>query len=87
MRKYQAHWEVLKKDSVIVIEITQEMDNAQLDIVFNQLKRAVQKEKYMDIHYKKKYPNAIMTADVDHATKRIRFNLDCKDINTLLEGI
>ena len=88
MRKYQTHWEVLKRDGVMAIAVTTTgVSNAQLDATFNQLKRAIQKEKYLDIHFKSKYPNALLTSAVSYEQKQIQFNLNTKDIEALLEGL
>ena len=88
MRKYQTHWEVLKRDSVMAIAVTTTgVSNAQLDATFNQLKRAIQKEKYLDIHFKSKYPAALLSSEVSYEQKQIKFMLNTKDINALLEGL
>lgn len=88
LRKYQTHWEVLKRDGVMAIAVTTHgVSNAQLDATFNQLKRAIQKEKYLDIHFKSKYPNASLTSQSSYDDKQIKFVLDKKDIEELLQGL
>ena len=87
-RKYQPHWEVLKRDGVIAIEVTTTgVTSAQLDATFNQLKRAIQKEKYLDIFFKAKYPNASLSSQPSYDLKQIKFVLDKKDIEELLQGL
>ena len=87
-RKYQTHWEVLKRDNVMAIGVTTTgVTAAQLDATFNQLKRAIQKEKYLDIHFKSKYPTAQLSTEVSYELKHIKFILDKKDIGELLQGL
>ena len=88
MRKYEVYWETLKRDGTIAIAITSKLTTIpQLEVAFNQLKRAIQKEKYLDIHYKQRCPNAILSSELDFGEKIIKFKLDSKNIDDLLQGI
>lgn len=92
MRKYEAMWELLKRNRELTLAIDSKNIFKEdgtpiistMDIAFDKIKRAVQKEKYMDIHFKAKYPKALLSSNPDYTNGRITFMLDIKNLDDML---
>lgn len=89
MRKYQPIWEALKTNKIVEVELPcwELYTSAQLTLQFNTIRRCVSKEKYLDWNYKSKYPDALISAELNLDRGTITFHLDPdrRDLNKLFD--
>lgn len=85
LRKYQLDWERLKRTEQLELTLSGDLklSKEQKAKIFQTIRKAISKEKYGDMDYKIRHPNAEITSVVHIANGTITFKLnpDNKDIS------
>ena len=76
-RKYVALWHQIRTEKELTVQLQPpNMSAVQGKRSYNTLKKAVSKEKYQDIHYRKANPHARLTFKFDEQWNTITFSLE-----------
>jgi hypothetical protein len=75
-RRYAQLWDTLKQMKSVAIVPTLSKDPAVFKKWSKTVRKAVQKEKYLDEPFRVRYPRAELTSKLDFDTKTLRFKLD-----------
>lgn len=77
LRKYEEPWNVLKQNGSVSILITQSDDEKVIAKYAKTVRKAMQKEKYLDDNFRIKYPKAVINSVLEG--KKLRFTIDYMD--------
>lgn len=75
-RMYHQHWSLLKQHGKLLVETTNSNDKAVQKNLIRMIRRAVQKEKYLDLAFRATYPNAEIETIVHPSNKVVEFLLN-----------
>ena len=76
VRRYSATWEQLSRELNLTVQLQPiTMTPAQAKSAFDTFKRAISKEKYLDIMYRNEYPNAQIKFTFDTARFTVSMTL------------
>lgn len=78
-RKYDEVWNTLKTSKIVSMIPTQTKDKDRFKKFIYACRKGVQKAKYEDVNFRKKYPDAQISSSVDFETNKITFTLDLKE--------
>lgn len=81
LRRYERAWVLLKKNLVLKLEVTNSDKCSVYHSHANTIKRAIQKEKYIDTAFKLKHPYAVINCTKLEKEKVIAFSLELNDID------
>ena len=75
-RMYQVAWEHLKEKQKVKLEVTRSKDAALFTRSVKTIRKAIQKEKYIDDRFRLMYPDALITSTLDADSNTITFHLE-----------
>lgn len=76
VRRYSATWEQLSRELNLTVQLQPiTMTPVQVKSAFDTFKRAISKEKYLDIMYRNEYPNAQIKFTLDTARFTVSMTL------------
>lgn len=86
LRKYEDTWKRLQTDRHFIITLpTSGLTNLQKNRQLRTIRKAVIKEKYIDHNFKRHYPNAELTSEIDNikGTLELTLTIDVMDVSHL----
>lgn len=87
MRKYERSWNILKDKKVILAQVTTSEDKRVLLKHASTFIRGVQKEKYQDVIFRRRYPDAVVVSTINYETKQVRVELVLNSYKSVLEEL
>ena len=74
-RKYEASWKILKSNKVIKVQVSTSTNEVVIKKHSKCFTRAIQKEKYQDIEFRREFPNALITSSLDSSIATLTLTL------------
>lgn len=84
-RRYGKAWALLKTHGTVRIEVTNSTNPSVFENHVSTIIRGIQKEKYLDVAFKRKYPDAKITTTQIPSERIVQFTLQLNDLSGLEE--